>query len=164
MDEIWKDIYNSNGLYLINKNGVIINTKTNKECKAYVNSKGYMQLKLKLNHKWETVKLHRIIALSFLENPDKKPFINHIDGNKLNNSIKNLEWVNNRENVCHGKDKINSYSKYIGVSWHKLNKKWISQIRNKGKMIFLGYYDNQEDAYKSRIKYEKDNLIINKYL
>jgi hypothetical protein len=164
MDQIWKEIENSDGLYLINVDGKIVNTKTSKEVKSYINSKGYLQAKIKINGKWASMKTHRLIAIAFIENKFNKPFINHIDSNRLNNHISNLEWVTNRENVCHSKLKLNGYSKMIGVSWHKTNKKWISQIRIKDKMKFLGYFLNEIDAYNARVKFETENLITNKYL
>jgi len=49
----------------------------------------------------KTYRLHRIIAQTFIENPENKEQVNHIDGNKLNNAVSNLEWVTNQENQIH---------------------------------------------------------------
>ena len=62
-----------------------------------VNYNGY--IRVVINNK--TYTLHRLVALTFLSNPNNKPQINHIDGNKTNNNITNLEWVTNQENQIH---------------------------------------------------------------
>jgi hypothetical protein len=62
---------------------------------------GYYQVSLTKNNKQNTYYLHRLLAEAFLPNPENKPQVNHIDGNKLNNSISNLEWVSIKENAIH---------------------------------------------------------------
>ena len=77
-----------------------------------VNDNGYIRVYISR----KTFALHRLIALTFLENSENKEQVNHIDGNKLNNSIQNLEWINNRENQIH-KFKIglgNNHTRKIG--------------------------------------------------
>lgn len=61
----------------------------------------FVGLKKTRNQKQKTYLIHRLIASAFIPNPENKPFVNHIDGNKLNNSIKNLEWCTYRENTDH---------------------------------------------------------------
>jgi hypothetical protein len=51
--------------------------------------------------KYKKCALHRLLALAFIENIENKPFVNHIDGNKLNNTLDNLEWVTSSENNLH---------------------------------------------------------------
>ena len=62
---------------------------------------GYYRVYLRKNTKRKTLLVHRILALVFIPNIDNKPCINHIDGNKLNNSLTNLEWVTYGENQKH---------------------------------------------------------------
>jgi len=102
-DEIWKEIpfqisckpnyFVSNLGRFKNNKGII---KTN-----YIPSSGY--IRILIGHK--PYLLHRLIALTFLENPENKEMVNHIDGNKLNNSLNNLEWTTCLENNMH---KINT--------------------------------------------------------
>lgn len=61
-------------------------------------SKGYLRVGLFRNGKRKWYKVHRLVAQAFIENPEHKPQVNHIDGNKKNNSITNLEWVTDTEN------------------------------------------------------------------
>ena len=62
---------------------------------------GYRQVILSYKGKRKGIKVHRLIALTFIPNPDNKPMVNHIDGNKTNNCVSNLEWVTNQENQAH---------------------------------------------------------------
>lgn len=62
---------------------------------------GYLTIRLSKNGKCHTKYLHRLIALAFIPNPHNKRFVNHINGDKLDNSIENLEWVTHSENIKH---------------------------------------------------------------
>ncbi len=88
----------SSPIHAINCNGEVIRIKTRKPIKSYPNKKGYLQVCLQ-NKK--SYRIHRLVAELFVENPEGKPQVNHKDGNKLNNSHTNLEWVTNEENQKH---------------------------------------------------------------
>lgn len=69
-----------------------------------VNPKGYLVCNLFVgNGKQKTHSIHRLLCLAFKPNPDNKPFVNHIDANKLNNSLENLEWCTCIENNRHAR-------------------------------------------------------------
>ena len=104
------------------------------------------------------------MAIYFIDNPKKYPQVNHIDNNKLNNKISNLEWVSNRENACHRVKLSNYTSKYTGVSYFKRDNKWRSSIQVNGVSIRFGMFKTEEEAYQKRLEYEKENGIENKYL
>lgn len=74
----------------------MLNTKTGKELKHTI-SNGYVIVSLYRKHK----KLHRLLASAFIPNPKKLPIINHIDGNKQNNCLSNLEWCSYSDNINH---------------------------------------------------------------
>jgi hypothetical protein len=88
--------------YSIDVNGVITNIKTGKEIKSWVGGTGYLQVNLYHKGSRSTFKLHRLVADTFIPNPIGLPVINHRDGNKLNNTIDNLEWTTQQDNVRHG--------------------------------------------------------------
>lgn len=64
-------------------------------------AKGYPYLQLSKNGQRKTFRVHKLVALAFVDNPENKPYVNHIDGNKTNNYITNLEWVTAQENTLH---------------------------------------------------------------
>lgn len=111
--EIWKDIEGYENYYQISNLGnikslprKIINNKgyyisKEKILSAGLSASGYMHIALCRFGKNKTFKIHRLKAIAFIPNPENKPCINHIDGNKLNNDIYNLEWCTHSENHKH---------------------------------------------------------------
>lgn len=87
--------------YWINKKGEIIGRKGNKIYHRVIDRKGYEKIILRSKQKTKMLSIHRLVALSFIPNPENKPQVNHIDCDKLNNSVENLEWVTNQENHNH---------------------------------------------------------------
>ena len=71
------------------------------KCKVRVNHNGYFRVCIRVNNKQHEVAIHTLIARAFIPNPENKPQVNHIDFNKQNNAISNLEWVTGRENMKH---------------------------------------------------------------
>lgn len=86
--------------YTVDTKGVIRNFLTGLEMKLNKKS-GYYDVNLTKNNKNKTFRVHRLVALMFIPNPKNKPIINHIDGNKLNNNVENLEWSTYSENTKH---------------------------------------------------------------
>lgn len=72
-----------------------------KLCK-WVDNTGYYQVVIRVNKKKKYIRVHRLIAETLIENPNNLPQVNHKDGNKLNNSIENLEWCTNSYNTQEG--------------------------------------------------------------
>lgn len=86
--------------YTVSEAGVIRN-KQGKEIARQVARNGYERVELWENGKGKKFLVHRLVAAAFVPNPEGKPDVNHIDGEKLNNSAANLEWVTQRENQLH---------------------------------------------------------------
>lgn len=88
--------------YLINRKGDIFSLKRRKILKARKGKFGYLYIGITNdNGNRKFIKIHRAVALTFIPQTDGKPFINHKDGNKLNNDVSNLEWCTAKENVAH---------------------------------------------------------------
>ena len=87
--------------YSICSDGVVYSHKTHKIMKLSKNHKGYLQVCLTLDGKKVTKRVHRLVAESFIPNPKGLPQVNHIDGDKTNNDISNLEWCDNSQNQKH---------------------------------------------------------------
>ena len=83
--------------YIIFEDGVIINTNTGKELKPKID-KGYYRIGLSKNKKEKFFRLHRLIALTFIPNPENKVEVDHINRNSEDNRIENLRWVTKSEN------------------------------------------------------------------
>jgi len=174
--EIWKDIVGFEGLYQISNYGNV------KSCRRYVNAKfgkrvvnekllslgkdkdGYLMAILCQDGIKQTVKIHRLVANAFIDKFDGKKIVNHIDSNKSNNFVSNLEWVSSLENICHSRLKMKTSSKYVGVCFNKKDNNFKATATIDGKTITLGGFKNEEDAYNSRLQFFKDNGIENRYL
>ena len=120
----------------------------------------YVQLSVKDQPHHEAI--HRAVAKAFIPNPDNKPMVNHIDGNKLNNNACNLEWVTCSENHQHAfstglRDaqhvaerqrgtKIGQSSSYHNVSWDNSRGKWKATLKDKGKMVFQKRFETEIEA------------------
>ena len=103
----WKLIDGFGGTYSVNNYGEVRNNKTGKLMKPRKNETGYLRINLTKNGKPKCMRVHRLVAQAFIPNPENKLQVNHIDFNRENNCVSNLEWVTNQENtqysVCNRK-------------------------------------------------------------
>ena len=90
-----------NSMYAVNELGEVYSLRKNRTISPKVNHDGYLRVQLWSANQCEFVAIHRLIAETFLPNPDNKPFVNHIDGDKANNTVENLEWCTQKENIAH---------------------------------------------------------------
>ena len=94
----WYPIKGWEGLYEINKNGEVRNAKNKNTIVGDINNCGYYRVSLYNQGQSKRYFRHRLVAEQFLDKPEGKDFVNHIDGDKSNNSLENLEWVSQSEN------------------------------------------------------------------
>ena len=128
MTEIWKDIKGYESMYQVSSFGNVrsLTRKSSngiykgRMLKPAIIGRGYLKVLLSKNNKQKMKMVHRLVAETFLPNPSGKKFVNHIDGDKTNNNVSNLEWCTAKENTHHAN--IN------GLTNHK-TKKNIAQAK-----------------------------------
>lgn len=110
LDEIWHDVIGYEGLYKVSNLGnvkmlqrLLPDKRILKEkiLKQQIQRNGYLLVGLRKEGKQKFILVHRIVASAFIPNIENKKQVNHIDGNKLNNKVNNLEWVTASENIKH---------------------------------------------------------------
>lgn len=145
MQEIWKNIPQYEGIYQVSNLGNIKslgNNKSKKEklLKKFISNNNYYMVDLHKKGLSKNILVHQIVAIVFLNHIPcgHKLVVNHINFNKLDNRVENLEVITQRENS--NQKHLKSTSKYTGVSWHKKDKKWQSLIMINGKLKYLGSY------------------------
>jgi len=133
MKEIWKDIEGYEGLYQVSNLGRVKSIITNIIMKPSYCKSNYLKVKLCKNGRQKTIQIHRLVAENFIDNIYNKPQINHIDCNKENNRVDNLEWVTAKENTAHA--------------------------INNGLFVFFAVQPKKRKV----IQYDKEGNVLNKY-
>lgn len=152
--EEWKDIKGYEGLYQVSNMGRIKSLKNNKETilKPYRVSTGYYKIDLRKKGVRKIKPIHRLIADAFIDNPDSLTDVNHIDGNKANNTILNLEWTTRADNIKH------SYKHKLHV--HKPSCKPVQQISIDTGEIIKIYKSINEAARQLGIRHESISACV----
>lgn len=160
-NEIWKDVKRFEKIYQVSNYGRIKSLKrkgraNDKLISTYIGSSdGYLCVKLLLNGKRLTLRVHILVGDAFLGERPYKHDINHKDSIRSNANLNNLEWCTRRQNTTHGYMKKQTSSKYTGVHWNKKRNKWESSISIDGKNVFLGRYIEEYEAhiaYQNKVK------------
>ena len=109
--EIWKDVVGFEGLYKVSNKGNVFSVgrrdSRGRKCGGRIlkptrTRNGYLKVDLHNNGKRKTKHIHRLVAETFIPNPESLPQINHIDEVKDNNNVENLEWCTSKDNINHG--------------------------------------------------------------
>ena len=137
-----------------NKSGRILRGGS---CKAHK----HFNVVLRENNKSHNKNVHSLVANAFIENPQNKSCIDHIDNNPQNNNISNLRWATDSQNNQNKSMMTNNTSGVKGVCWSKASNKWMSRINIDGIAIHLGVFTDIEDAKQARIL--KANALFGVY-
>lgn len=151
MTEEWKPIKDWEEYYEISNLGRVKNRKTNKILKGDINNYGYYRIRLEIKGRRKRYFRHRLVAEHFIHNDDieNKKFVNHIDGDKSNNTVDNLEWVTQSENEKHAFK--------TGLK-HKTNKPFIVRFDDG----HIEYFQNQDSlAKRLRVTQQKVSSWMN---
>ena len=168
--EIWKDIEGFEGRYQVSNLGRIRSILTNhgkyqeKPKATSIRDGKYEYVQMHIKDVPYTEAVHRAVAKAFILNPENKPMVNHIDGNKRNNCADNLEWATCSENHQHAfatglrnadhvanrqrGSKIGVTSKFHNVSWDNSRQQWKATLKDKGRMVFQKRFDCELTAAK----------------
>lgn len=143
--------------YFISSEGRVSNGRI--DLKTYTMKNGYVALKLTVNGVRSSHLIHRLVAQAYIPNPECKTEVNHIDGNKLNNDVSNLEWNTSSENKQHARHVLGQVynvptlgvkkgkgSKYFNVSYDKRRNKWIGAVRHNKTTYHQKRFATEEEA------------------
>lgn len=98
----WRKVIGWEGLYLVSDDGKIYSIRSKRELTVKVNViHNYCEIEFNYNGKPSYHRVHRLVAAAFIPNPSNLPFVNHKDGDKTNNCVSNLEWINGSDNNLH---------------------------------------------------------------
>lgn len=133
---MYKPIAETNGVYAVNEEGRVIRTERPlAPIKPGVNHKGYIIYYLSVNGKRICRTAHRLVAEAFIPNPNMLPCINHIDENKKNNNVSNLEWCTHKYNTNYSKYRFSEHYKQLAIIHKEQLSKAIIQLSRTGKYI-----------------------------
>jgi hypothetical protein len=152
--EIWKDIKGFEGIYEVSNLGNVRSLDRlvwNKANKVFQKTKGkllkpdsqnknYKQVNLSNLEKSKKFLVHRLVALTFIPNPENKPQVNHLNEQKLDNRLENLEWATVSENVNYG------------------NRNYLSSLKSSKAVIMKDKNGNELKRYRSATEAEKDGF------
>jgi len=159
----YKIIISTNGRYEINNNGDIRSTKTKQKMHQSKAGAGYLRINAWINKKHITKYVHRLVAEIFIGSCPNNMEVNHIDGNKLNNNVSNIEYISHSENLKHaikiGIRKPSHISRNVGEN-HGLSKLTNNDVIEMRRLWDTGNYTQSELSKTFGINFRRVSCIV----
>lgn len=151
IQEIWNDIPNYDGQYQVSNLGRVKSfkkSKVGKILKQYNDTYGYKILSLCKKSECKTFKIHKLVAIVFLGHTPNyySDIVDHINNDKTDNRVTNLQITNSRTNNTKDIDRLKTLNNFTGVHYDKRKCKYYSRIKIKNKSYFLGSFNYENEA------------------
>lgn len=160
-EEIWMPVVGYETKYKISSIGRLKNIRTDHLKKPQKTMRGYTDYGLWDGNKKKLIKAHKMVWYAFAGEIPSGMQINHINGNKRDNRIENLEIVSGRDNVNHAHLGRKQSSMFPGV--HKYKGRWQAACTIEGKQRHIGRYDTEIEAARAYMDFLMDNGLSIKY-
>ena len=147
--ETWRKIEDYDN-YSVSDLGNIKNVKTGRILKLSTNNRGYYIVGLFKNGNKTSKTVHTLVAEAFIENPNDKPNVDHMNNNQLDNRKENLRYCLQKENIRNSVMRNEYTSGVKGVIFDKTRNKWCARIRIDGINVHLGRFNTIEEAKEAR--------------
>ena len=146
---VWLPIKNYDN-YEVSICGQVRNMITKQILKPQFRKCGYYYVNLYKNNKMKHHYIHRLVSIHFIPNINNDKCFDHINNNKLDNTVSNLRWCTFQQNQFNRQMNINNKSGIKGIYYNKNYQKWHVRIGFNNKFIHIGYYDDINDAKQAR--------------
>ena len=153
MMEEWRAVPGYEGLYEVSNKGNVRNVRRNTLLRLTKTNYGYIRIGLCKNRIKTSLSVHRLVAETFIPNPDNLPMINHKDEDKTNNRVENLEWCDAKYNINFGTARIRSINTKIKNGY--VNEENVGLSREEYMKKY--YEENREKIREQNMEYRKKN-------
>ena len=159
MIEEWRDIKDYQGLYSVSNFGEVKSHRTGKILKPATNHKGYLIVQLSVLGCKVNYRIHRLVAETFISNPENLPEVDHINMDRQDNIVTNLRWVSGSTNTRNRNVCREATSQFNGVLFNKKTGRYISQIWFNRKTHYLGSFTEETAAALAFNQFCKENCL-----
>lgn len=156
VDEVWKPVVGFENAYLVSNKGHVWSIRNKKQLKLKLQKTGYLRVGLSVNGYRRDIPIHRLVAMAFIANPEKKPTVNHINEVKTDNRVENLEWSTQYEQNIHGTRISRAMA---NTDWDaRTEKNDYAEIARKH-----NYYEINRNQMKPVLQFDKHGVFIARY-